>query len=147
VSTPIRKVEVSVCKTDTKLGLVFGYALICATKNEAGEMEPYFDQGSYDDAGNLISDHISEEEMLSAVTSFMEEARVAKEQHEGGQRGTVVHSFPLTSDIAKALGIDARMTGWLVAMKPDPEMLAKFADGSLSGFSIGGQARREMVTP
>lgn len=146
-TTNVRKIEVSVCKTDTKLGLVFGYALICAQKNAAGEFEPYFDTGSYDDDGTLIRDHVSEDEMLQAVTSFMEEARVAKEQHDGGPRGTVVHSFPLTSEIAKALNIDAQMTGWLVAMKPDPEMLAKFADGSLTGFSIGGQARREKVTP
>jgi hypothetical protein len=140
---PVRKVEVSVCKADAKLGLVFGYALICAQKNAAGEFEPYFDTGSIDEAsGELVSDHISEDEMLSAVTSFMEYARTAKEQHEGGPRGTVIHSFPLTADIAKALGIDAQRTGWLVAMKPDAEMLAKFVSGELTGFSIGGVARR-----
>lgn len=144
---PIRKVEVSVCKTDQKLGLVFGYALICATKNAEGAFEPYYDTGSFDADGTLVSDHVSEEEMLQAVTSFMEDARVAKEQHDGGPRGAVVHSFPLTAEIAKALGIDAQMTGWLVAMKPDAAMLAKFASGELTGFSIGGRAIREAVTP
>jgi hypothetical protein len=147
VSTPIRKVEVSVCKTESKLGLVFGYALICTRKNEAGDFEPYFDTGSYDDSGELVSDHISEDEMLQAVTAFMEDARVAKEQHEGGPRGAVVHSFPLTADIAKALGWDVPMTGWVVAMKPDPEMFKRFQSGELTGFSIGGRARREKVTP
>lgn len=145
---PVRKVEVSVCKTDAALGLVFGYALICAEKNAAGEFEPYFDQGSLDEpSGEVISDHISEDEMLQAVTSFMEDARVAKEQHEGGPRGVVVHSFPLTAEIAKALDIDAKRTGWLVAMKPDAEMLAKFVSGELTGFSIGGMAERERTTP
>ena len=145
MTQPVRKVEVF--KTDAKLGLVFGYALICARKNEAGEFEPYFDTGSYDESGELVADHISEEEMLHAVTSFMEDARVAKEQHEGGQRGTIVHSLPLTEDLAKQLGWDVPMTGWIVAMKPDPEMFKRFQSGELTGFSIGGRARRERVMP
>ncbi|MDQ1446811.1 MAG: putative phage serine protease XkdF [Acidimicrobiaceae bacterium] len=143
----IRKVEVSVCKVDKKLGLVFGYALICATKNAAGEFEPYYDQGSVDeDDGEMYADHISEDEMIVAVTDFMQSARIAKEMHDGSERGAVVHSFPLTEDIAKALSIDAQMTGWLVAMKPDPDMLAKFERGELTGFSIGGGGVRSKET-
>lgn len=148
VTTAVRKIEVSVCKVEQRLGLVFGYALICATKNASGEFEPYFDQGSYDETGALVSDHVSEDEMLSAVTDFMQSAeRISKMNHAGDQRGVVVHSFPLTAEIAKALDIDAKMTGWLVAMKPDAEMLAKFVSGELTGFSIGGRASREEVTP
>ncbi len=137
----IRKVEVSVCKVDTKLGLVFGFALICKVDGE-----DYYDQGSADDKGDVFADHISESEMLVAVTDFMKSARVAREMHDGGPRGGVVHSFPLTSEIAASLGITTKMTGWLVAMQPDAEMLAKFESGELTGFSIGGRARREKET-
>jgi hypothetical protein len=141
VSThPIRKIEVSVCKVDKRLGLVFGYAIVCKVDGE-----DYYDLGSYDEATEqVVSDHISEDEMLVAVTDFMKSARVAKEMHTGDQRGGVVHSFPLTTDIAKALGIVAKTTGWLVAMQPDPDMLAKFESGELTGFSIGGAGQREI---
>ncbi len=46
---------------------------------------------------------------------------------------------PLTEDIAKAFGIDTKTTGLMIAMKPDSDdMLAKFRNGELTGFSIGG---------
>lgn len=134
----VRKIEVQVCKVDQKLGLVFGYAIVCKVDGN-----DYYDSGSLDEDGQVYRDHIPEQDMLEAVTDFMRDARVAKVQHEGGQRGLVVHSFPLTTDIAKALDISPRMTGWLVAMQPDPDMLAKFASGELTGFSIGGTGRRQ----
>lgn len=137
---PIRKIEVSVCKVEKRLGLVIGYAIICKVDGE-----DYYDLGSYDEATDqLVSDHISEDEMLAAVTDFMKSARVAKEMHAGEQRGGVIHSFPLTTEIAKTLGITAKMTGWIVAMQPDPEMLARFESGALTGFSIGGTGAREI---
>jgi uncharacterized protein (UPF0264 family) len=137
---PIRKIEVSVCKVDKRLGLVFGYAIVCKVDGE-----DYYDLGSYDESTEqLVSDHISEDEMLTAVTDFMKSARVAKEMHAGEQRGGVLHSLPLTTDIAKALGITAKMTGWIVAMQPDPQMLARFESGELTGFSIGGNGHREV---
>lgn len=137
---PIRKIEVAVCKVEKRLGLVFGYAIICKVDGE-----DYYDLGSYDEAtGQVVSDHISEDEMIAAVTDFMKSARVAKEMHAGDQRGGVLHSLPLTTDIAKALGLEAKMTGWIVAMQPDADMLAKFESGELTGFSIGGAGSREV---
>jgi hypothetical protein len=55
----------------------------------------------------------------------------------------IVHSFPLTTDIAKALEITTRKTGWLVAMKPNAGVLAKFASKEYKGFSIGGSGEFE----
>ena len=58
--------------------------------------------------------------------------------HAGEQQGTVVFAFPLTSDIAKSLGISTGQTGLIVGMKPEPALLAKYMSGEYSGFSIGG---------
>ncbi len=159
----VRKIEVTALKTDAKLGLVFGYAIVCKIRNEAGDLEPYYDSGSEDPTdGEVYSDHITEKAMLEGVTEFMKSAeRTATDMHErevdadGEQvlddndraipvkKGTVVHSFPLTEDIAKALGITVEKTGWLVAMQPDAEMLKRFEDGTLKQFSIGGRVARQ----
>ena len=114
----------TVCKVDESLGLIFGFAIIC---KQAGK--PYFD---------LQDDHIPEDAMLRATTKFMQGARPGNEMHRVDD-GMVVFSFPLTTDIAKALDIETPTTGWLIAMKPDdPEILAKAARGEYRGFSIGG---------
>lgn len=160
---PARKIEVTALKVDSKLGLVFGYAIVCKIKNAAGEFEPYYDSGTEDPSdGEVYSDHITEKAMLEGVTEFMKNSRIATEMHErelddeGEQvlddegravpvkKGTVVHSFPLTEDIAKALGIECQKTGWLVAMAPDAEMLKKFETGALKQFSIGGRVARRV---
>lgn len=118
--------KATVAKVDQSLGLVFGWGLICTEKGE-----DHFDtQG----------DHIPEDVMVAATSDFMENARIAKDMHSAAEpHGTIVHSFPLTKDIAEAMGITTEKTGWMVAMKPSAEILAKFADGTYTGFSIGGQ--------
>jgi hypothetical protein len=147
----IQKARAKVCKVDTKLGLVFGYAIVCKVRDpKTGSFVDYYDDGSWDeDDEKVYSDHISEEEMLKATSEFMKSARIATEMHAHDendqpiQAGTVVHSFPLTTDIAKSLGIKAEQTGWLVAMQPEPQQLAKWASGELTQFSIGGGAYRQ----
>lgn len=122
-----------ILKVDEELGLVFGFAIVC---NIDGA--PYYDL-NVDRSGERVPEHITEKAMLDAVTDFMRNSRDAKEMHAGDVKGSIVHSFPLTSDIAEALEITTKRTGWLVAMKPDdPAMLGKFKDGTLRGFSIGG---------
>ena len=129
-----------IAKVDKELGLVFGYAIVCS---EGGE--PYFD---------LQGDHIPEDAMLKAVLDFMEHSRVAGDMHgvdfdgkgqiqgvddpEIKQAGTIVFEWPLTSDVAKALDIETSTTGLLIAVKPGPDLLAKFKSGEYTGFSIGG---------
>ena len=150
----IQKARARVCKVDAKLGLVFGYAIICKVRDpKSGNFVDYYDDGSVDEEDDKVySDHISEEEMLAATSEFMKSARVATEMHgrdendQPVQAGTVVHSFPLTTDIAKQLGIKAEMTGWLVAMQPEPAQLKKWVAGELTQFSIGGGAYRHKET-
>jgi len=111
---------------DQGLGLVFGWGIVC-TKNGV----VYKDTQGND---------IPEDSMVHATTDFMKNSRAAGEMHERIQKGgAIVHSFPLTADIAKAMGITCDQTGWMIAMAPEPAVLAKFASGEYTGFSIGGE--------
>lgn len=116
--------KASVVKVDTGLGLVFGWGLICTEKGE--------------DHYDLQGDHVPETLMVEATTDFMISSRESHDMHMGKAHGMVVHSFPLTAEIAKAMGIETEKTGWMVAVKPTPEILAKYLDGTYTGFSIGG---------
>jgi cation transport regulator len=122
------KIDATVAKADETLGLVFGYGIVCKIDGE-----DYFD---------LQGDHIPEETMLKALLLFSSNGSVAKAMHSGEQIGSYPFIFPMTEDIAKSLDIQVKKTGALIAMKPDsPEILAKFADGTWTGFSIGGYAK------
>jgi len=118
------EVRAEVLKVDDTLGLVMGYAIVC---KEGGE--DYYD---------LQGDHIPEDAMLKASLDFMENSQVAKEMHTGERTGTIVFAWPLTTEVAKSFGMTVEKTGLLIAVRPDPDMLAKFKDGTLTGFSIGG---------
>jgi hypothetical protein len=123
------RTQAQVFKVDEALGLVFGWAIV---SKENGEN--YFD---------LQGDHIPEDAMLKAATDFMQNSRMAGDMHERAEgepveSGTVVFAFPLTTDIAKAMGIETKKTGLMIAMRPDPDVLGKFKSGEYTGFSIGG---------
>lgn len=120
----VSRTPIPVCKVDDSLGLVFGWAIVCT---EDGD--PYFD---------VQGDHIPEYSMVKAATDFMLHSRAAKEMHQGDETGQILYAFPMTSDIAKALGIETKRTGLLIGMRPSPEVLGKFRDGTYTGFSIGG---------
>ena len=131
------EIQGKVAKVDSKLGLVFGFGAV-STENGS----PYFD---------AHDEHVSEGELLKAALNFVEHWQIAGEEHrddvsgEVVKRGTVPFVFPLLTDVAKALDIETPTTGVLVALKPDPEMLAKFESGELTGFSMGGLAQRRAV--
>ena len=112
-------------RVDSDLGLVLGWGIICTENGE-----PYYDSQGH---------HIPENEMLAAVTDFMKHRRYAKDMHTGEVVGSIVHSYPLTGEIAKSLCIATTKTGWLLAMSPSPGLLAKFKDKTYTGFSIGGE--------
>lgn len=126
----IEKSAYDVVKVDDALGLVFGWGIVCKVNGE-----DYYD---------LHEDHIPEDVMTKGVSEFMMDCRMAGDMHVEMNKGTIVHSFPLTTDIAKAMGIQTEKTGWMIAMAPsDPAILKKFADGTYKGFSIGGVATFE----
>lgn len=128
-----------IAKAHRGLGIVFGWAIAC---NVDGK--PYLD---------LQKHHIPEKSMLEEAAVFMEGDRVGGEQHrkeiqpDGSEeiikRGKVVFAFPLTTEIAKAMGVQTRVTGLMVGWKPNEdcreEILAKVESGKYTGFSIGGK--------
>jgi hypothetical protein len=123
--------DATVVKVNAKLGLVFGYAVVCKV-----EGEDFYDHHQ---------DHIPEESMLKAAVGFMKSDRVSGDMHardaddQPVQDGNVVFAFPMTQEIADSLGIVVKQTGLLVAMQPSPSVLKKFESGEYTGFSIGGR--------
>ena len=120
-----------IIKVDSDLGLVLGWSIISTIDGE-----PYFDKQG---------DHIPDQAMLEAATDFMINARVMGDMHDkdddgvAKDEGTVVFLWPMTDEISKAFNIKTEQTGLMVAVKPDSdEVLAKFKDGTYTGFSIGG---------
>lgn len=103
-------------------GVVFGWAIISKVDGVR-----YFD---------LHGDHIPEQSMLKATSEFMQGKRIACDMH-GKEIGRIVFAWPMTSDIAKAMGFVCRQTGFMVGMKvDDPAVLEKYRNGTYTGFSI-----------
>jgi hypothetical protein len=124
-SLETKEILAKVSAVDQTLGLVMGFAIVC---KQGGE--EYFD---------LQGDHIPEDAMLEATTEFMLNSRTAKAMHAGEAAGSIVFAWPMTTEIAKAFGIEVNTTGLMIAMKPDEEMMKKFVSGEYTGFSIGGR--------
>lgn len=117
--------EFKFLKADTDLGLIFGYAIVSQKDGE-----DYYD---------LQDEHIPEDVMLEAATDFMKGSRIVKIKHQGESVGKVLHSFPVTTDIAKAFGLVTKETGWIIGVQPDDQKdVDKFISGEYTGFSIGG---------
>lgn len=118
------QVQAKILKVDRQLGLVFGWAMVSKV---AGV-----------DYWDTQDEHIPEDAMLEAATDFMQNSRVTTEMHRDADGGSVVFAFPMTTEIAKAYGIETPQTGLMIAAKPGREALEKFASGEYTGFSIGG---------
>jgi hypothetical protein len=89
-------------------------------------------------------DVIYPDEMVKATNAFMESVRAAKAMHEGGKIGEVIHSLPLTEELANSLGIVADREGWLVGVRiRDDDVWEGIKSGKYKAFSIGGMAERE----
>lgn len=115
----------AITKVDDELGLVMGFAIVSTIDGE----------DYYDSQG----DNITEKAMLEAAVDFMKDSREAHDMHNGEKMGEVLFSLPLTSDIAKSLNIETSRTGLIIGMMPSDDVLAKFKDGTYTGFSIGGK--------
>jgi hypothetical protein len=130
-----------IAKVNDELGLVFGYAVVCKELDLAKADGSRVMVEHYDTQGH----HIPEEVMLKAATDFAINSRASKDMHKGETVQSAVFNFPMTEDIAKALGITIEKSGWLIALKPTPAILAKYKSGEYTGFSIGGTGSLEEV--
>lgn len=132
VSEMTKNIEGQVLKSDDEQRLVYGWASVITEKGE-----PVVDRQG---------DVIKADTLVQAVNEFMEDVRVGKAMHSGDQIGVVVHSWPVTDEIAKAVGIQSDREGWLVAFKVyNDDVWAKVKSGELAAFSIGGRATKEAM--
>ena len=70
--------------------------------------------------------------------------RVAKAMHDGGRIGQILHSLPLSKQLADALGIESPNEGWIIGVKiMSDEVWKSIKDGKLKAFSVGGWARMQ----
>lgn len=95
---------------------------------------------------DLQEDIIEVPDLVRATTDFMESVRTGKRMHRGEQVATVVHSLPLTKEIAGSLGLELEQEGWVIGVKVhDDETWKMVKSGELAAFSIGGRAERELM--
>ena len=124
--------KATIVKVDDEARMVYGWASVITEKGE-----PVVDtQG----------DVIEADELVKATTEFMADVRLAKAMHAGDGIGEVLHSFPLTAEIMKSLGIECDREGWIVGVKVgDDAVWKRVKSGELRSFSIGGAAQREEI--
>lgn len=135
-----------VINVDSEHGLVFGYAIVSKTRDAFdGEFEEYYDlnvdaEGVH--KGQRVPEHITEDAMFKAAVEAAETGlqMAGNVQHAGSDVGSYYFMLPVTEEMAKALDWQVKKTGLVVGYHPaDDDVLAKFKDGTLTGFSIEGE--------
>lgn len=92
---------------------------------------------------DVQDDMITPDELVKCTTDFMVDERVGNTDHVGGQTHMVIHSLPLTYELAKAFGIQTDNEGWLVGLRVDDEPTMQRVDvGDLIALSIEGSGDR-----
>lgn len=143
IGSKIVKVN-EVISVDEGYGIVVGYAIVTKVRNDDGVLEDYYDlnidtEGVY--KGQSVPERFTDD---SVVESYVEIRKNAvplpgNDMHQGADSGVYYDLFPLTEEIAKSLDIVAKRTGLLCVYKPEPDVLAKFKNGTYTGFSIEGK--------
>jgi cation transport regulator ChaB len=119
-----------ILKVDKARRIVWGWASVSTMKGEL--------------VTDRQGDRIAPAEMEKMADGFMRSARAAKAMHDGDDVGEVIHSLPLTKELADALGIQTDREGWVTGtyIKSDAEW-QKVLRGEYAGLSIGGRAKRK----
>jgi len=120
--------QANVVKANEEERIVYGWASIVTMDGK-----PVIDK-----QGHIISG----EEMEKMATSFMMSERTAKAMHTGESIGQIIHSFPLTAQIAKAIGMETDVEGWFIGVKVHSDAVwQKIKNGDFKAFSIGGRGK------
>lgn len=123
------EIEVKISKRSDEQRIVWGWASVSTVDGQ-----PVFD---------YHGDYWPPEEMLKTANDFMKNVRKVKVMHGGEDVGLVVHSFPMTKEIAKAFDIETNKEGWIVGTYVEnDEQWEKAKRGEFRGFSIGGWGKR-----
>lgn len=118
-----------VTKADEEQRMVYGWGSVITYRGET----------FLDSQGDMISP----DELVRTTTEFMISDRDSKVLHQGGVVGMVVHSMPLTYELAEALGIETETEGWIVGVKVYADWAwDAIKRGELKMFSIGGSGER-----
>jgi cation transport regulator ChaB len=119
-----------IIKVDTGRRIVWGWASVSTMKGEL--------------VTDLQGDRIAPDQMEKMADRFMRSARAAKAMHDGEDVGEVIHSFPLTKELAEAFDLGTDREGWITGtyIKSDDEW-AKVVKGEYRGLSIGARGRRK----
>lgn len=124
------KIDGTILKYDDEQRMFYGWASVVTNKGEL--------------VIDRQGDAIDLKSLEKAVNKFMMEVRVGKVMHTGDQKITFVHSFPVTDEICKALGLDCEKQGWIVGgYVHDEDTWQMVKSGKLPALSIGGIARSE----
>lgn len=128
----IMKDEHKLLKFDDEQHIVYGWASVSTVDG----------MHLVDKQGDVVPMDV----LTKAVNEFMENERVGKTMHVGDQTGVILHSMPISKDIAEALGIQTQLEGWIVGYKVyDDEVWKMVKSGELRAFSIGGFAESSEV--
>ena len=127
-----KELKADILKVDVDERIVWGWAYVSTVKGVR----------SVDHSEESVSPEV----LVKAATNFMLSVRTAKAMHQGGSVGEVVHSFPLTNELGKSLGVSSDREGWIICMKiHDEKVWQSVKSGELSAFSIGGRALRRSL--
>jgi hypothetical protein len=126
------QIEGKILKTDDEQRIVYGWASVIS---EGGVP-------TVDTQGDVIEGNT----LHKAANEFMEAVRVGKVMHLGDKKAEIIHSLVLTTELAKALGVESDKEGWIIGMKVhDDSAWSLVKSGVLKAFSIGGRAKREEI--
>ena len=120
-----------ILKRDDEERLVWGWAYVSTIKGEL----------ALDHSGETIAPDV----LAKAATDFMLDVRAGHFMHMDQQIGVVVHSLPVTKELAEALGIRSEREGWIIGVVVNDETLARVESGELTSFSIGGRALKRSL--
>lgn len=111
--------------TDPEQRIVYGWATVATINGE-----PVID---------LHGDYIPMSALSDAVNDFMKDVRVANFEHLGFPVGRIIHSLPVSQELAEALGILTDREGWIIGVYVEDDVVWDMVkSGDLPGFSVGG---------